>query len=188
MNDLVSVDRVRPFHGAGPGWESALAELLARLPLSSGVECAALGCATPRVLDVLADFAGPCGYVTPLDSDPAANACVWARALNNVSLLPITAATGGLLAGRFDLVHASGLLGESPAPERLLAEVAGLARPGGWVVLQEVDAASWELPAGHPRRDRSLRILRAAAVWSHPDCARFLPHWLRRAGLGEVQT
>ena len=106
MNDLVSVDRVRPFHGAGPG----------------------------------------------------------------------------------DVMHASGLLGASPAPERLLAEVAGLARPGGWVVLQEVDAASWELPAGHPRRDRSLRILRAAAARSHPDCARFLPHWLRRAGLGEVQT
>ena len=92
------------------------------------------------------------------------------------------------MAGRFDLVHASGLLGESSAPEKLLAEVAALARPGGWVVLQEVDAASWELPADHPRRERSLAILRAAAAWSRPDCVRFLPHWLRRAGLGEVQT
>ena len=63
-------------------------------------------------------------------------------------------------AGSFDLVHARTLLINIPDPATVVAEMARLARPGGWVAALEPDAVSVCYPP-LPAWDRLIEIFLA---------------------------
>ena len=169
-------------------------ELLARVSLRPGQAAIDLGCAPSGILDLLTAAVAPGGRVVGLDADAAhveaarrhAETC----ALPGVEVMTGDARDTGLPADGFDLVHARTLLVTIPAPEEVVAELARLARPGGWVAGQEPDVEHSLCYPPLPGWDRLRELLRLAFVRSgaDPDVGRRLPELFRAAGLEQVQA
>lgn len=161
--------------GVGPGWRAA-----------------DVGCGPIGIMDLLCDRVGATGAVVGVDREPPmiAMARDVAAELNlaNLALVEAEAAGTGLEPASFDFAHARLLLVNVPAPERVVAELAALVRPGGVVALQEVDWVSWMCQPPHPAWDRLRDALRDFRARRGLDVymGRRLPGLLRGAGLGEV--
>jgi ubiquinone/menaquinone biosynthesis C-methylase UbiE len=102
-----------------------------------------LGCGPSRILDLLADRAGPAGHVVGLDFEPAnvalAREFATERGLANVEVIQGDARRTGFPSASYDLVHARTLLVNIPDPATVVAEMVRLAQPGGWVAVLEPD-------------------------------------------------
>jgi SAM-dependent methyltransferase len=167
--------------------------LLDRVGVRPGWRAVDVGCGPLGILDLLAERVGPAGSVVGLDREPRmlamAREVVAARGLAGVTLATGEATATGLPRGTFDLAHARLLLVNVPRPERVLAEMAALVRPGGVVATQEVDWISWTCEPPHPAWDRLLRA--NEAVWNGRGMdvrvGRRLPGLLRAAGLADVE-
>ena len=121
------------------------------------------GCGPIGGLAVLAEMVGPAGRVVGVDfSEPTiqrARSVVAALGLENVELAvgdihDLDAAT---LGGPFDLAFTRCFLMHQADPVRTLGRIAGLLRPGGWIVAQE------PLPSPPPRSHPQLSAL--ATYW-----------------------
>jgi len=121
------------------------------------------GCGPIGALAVLAEMVGPAGRVVGVDfSEPTiqrARSVVAALGLENVELAvgdihDLDAAT---LGGPFDLAFTRCFLMHQADPARTLGQIAGLLRPGGWIVAQE------PLPSPPPRSHPQLSAL--ATYW-----------------------
>ncbi len=132
--------------GIGAGW--------------TAIDC---GCGPIGALAVLAEMVGPAGRVVGVDfSEPTiqrARSVVAALGLQNVELAVgdihnLDAATVG---GPFDLAFTRCFLMHQADPARTLGQIAGLLRPGGWIVAQE------PLPSPPPRSHPHLTAL--ATYW-----------------------
>jgi ubiquinone/menaquinone biosynthesis C-methylase UbiE len=126
--------------GIGPGW--------------TVIDC---GCGPIGGLAVLAETVGPAGRVVGVDfSEPSiarARSVVAALGLQNVELFAgdihdLDAAT---LGGPFDLAFTRLFLMHQADPVRTLGQIAGLLRPGGWIVAHEALASP--PPRSHPQLD-----------------------------------
>jgi len=95
----------------------------------------------------------------------------------------------GLPPDSFDLVHARTLLVTIPEPEQVLAEMARLARPGGWIASQEPDIENAFCYPPLPAWDRLREIFRASFGRSGADLlvGRRLTELYRQAGLEEIK-
>src|SRR5439155_1834557 len=120
------------------------AALLDRIGVRPGWRVLDLGCGPLGILDLLSERVGPAGEVVGLDREPQTVAMARdfaaERGLGNVRIAAGDAGATGLPRGSFDLVHARLVLVTVPDPERILAEMVALARPGGVVVVQDIDA------------------------------------------------
>lgn len=121
------------------------------------------GCGPIGGLAVLAEMVGPAGRVVGVDfSEPTirrARSVVVALGLENVEVAvgdihDLDAAT---LGGPFDLAFTRCFLMHQADPARTLGQIAGLLRPGGWIVAQE------PLPSPPPRSHPQLGAL--ATYW-----------------------
>jgi SAM-dependent methyltransferase len=136
----------------------------------------------------------PGGRVVGLDADPAlaAMAAEFAasRRLSCVEILTGDARHTGLPSGSFDLVHARTLLVNLPEPAQVVAEMARLARPGGWVAGMEPDTEYAMCYPPHPAFTRICEIFLVAAARSgaDPRIGRRVPELLRQAGLQDVRV
>jgi ubiquinone/menaquinone biosynthesis C-methylase UbiE len=168
------------------------ATLIDRAGLRSGQAAIDLGCGPRGILDLLAERVAPGGRVTGLDADPAhtAMAARFAaeRGLTNVAVMTADARATGLAPDSFDLVHARTLLVNVPRPAEIVAEMARLARPGGWVVAMEPDTEYALCYPPHPAFSRISEIYAQAARrnGADPVIGRRVPEMLREAGLDEV--
>jgi SAM-dependent methyltransferase len=119
------------------------------------------GCGPLGGLAVLAEMVGPAGRVVGVDfSGPAiqrARSMVAALGLANVDLFvgDIRYLDAATLGGPFDLAFTRGFLMHQADPARTLRQIAGLLRPGGWIVAQE------PLPSPPPRSHPHLSALAA---------------------------
>ena len=166
--------------------------LLDRTGLRPGNSVIDLGCGPRGILDLLAERVSPGGRVVGVDSDPAhtamASEFAAKRGLANVELITTDARDTGLPSGSFDLVHARTLLINVPEPAQVVAEMARLARPGGWVVAMEPDA---EYTVCYPpdaafSRLREIFPVVAGRNGADPHIGRRVPELFRQAGLHEV--
>ena len=165
--------------------------LLDRVGPRPGGNAVDLGCGPAGILDLLSARAGPGGHVTGVDNDgghaAAARAFAREHALANVQILQADARRTGLPGAAFDLVHARLVLVNINRPAEVVAEMARLARPGGWVAALEADILGLCYPP-HPAVDRLTELLMAG--YRHdgadPQLGRRLPHLLRGAGLTEI--
>jgi SAM-dependent methyltransferase len=168
--------------------------LLARTGLRPGQSAIDLGCGPRGTLALLAAAVGPSGRVTGLDADPAHVAAAGEYAaeagLGNVTVLAGDARDTGLPGAAFDLVHARTLLVTVPAPTAIVAEMARLARPGGWVACQEPDVEHCLCYPPLPEWDRLCELLALSFGRSGADLqtGRKLPELLRQAGLEQVEV
>lgn len=106
----------------------------------TAIDC---GCGPIGGLAVLAEMVGPAGRVVGVDfSEPAiqrARSVVAALGLGNVELVAgdIHDHETATLGGPFDLAFMRCFLMHQPDPVRTLSQIAGLLRPGGWIVAHE---------------------------------------------------
>jgi SAM-dependent methyltransferase len=170
------------------------AALVDKVRLRPGQSAIDLGCGPRGVLDLLAERVSPGGRVVGLDADPAhtAMAADFAaeRRLSGVEIMTADATSTGLPAASFDLVHARTLFINLPEPAGLAAEMARLARPGGWVAAMEPDVEHTLCYPPHPAFDRVCEIFRVVFSRNGANIAmgRQLPELFRQAGLADIEV
>lgn len=163
--------------------------LLDRIGVSTGWRAIDIGCGPLGILDLLAERVGPEGVVVGLEPDPAmldmARVSLAERGFGRLRLVAADAVSSRLPDESFDLVHERLVLANLPRPERIVAEMVRLARPGGVVALQDIDGLSWICEPPHPAWERVMEAVVAAWI-GDPFLGRRLPGLLRDAGLVDV--
>ena len=166
--------------------------LLDRVGLRSGHSAIDLGCGPRGILELLAERVAPDGRVVGLDAEPAhtAMAAQFAaeRRLSTVECATADARHTVLRSGSFDLVHCRTLLVNIPAPTEVVAEMARLARPGGWVAAMEPDSEYAMCYPPNPAFTRICEIFPAVFGRNGADhmIGRRVAELFRRVGLTDV--
>ncbi len=168
--------------------------LLDRVGLRPGDSAVDLGCGPRGILELLFERVSPGGRVVGLDGDPAhiamASELVEKRGLSDVEIVSADARHTGLPSGSFDLVHARTLLVTVPQPAEVLAEMARLARPEGWVAGLEPDTEAAICYPPHPAFNRLCEIFTIAFSrnGADPHIGRRMAELYRQAGLQDVMV
>jgi SAM-dependent methyltransferase len=133
-------------------------QLVNRLQLRPGAQAVDLGCGPLGILDVLAEQVGPTGRVVGVELEPRfitlARQLLAERMFDNVELVAADATETGLRSCAFDFAHSRLLLIVVREPERVVAELVRLVRPGGVVAVEEADICSWICEPVHPAWQR----------------------------------
>jgi len=128
--------------------------LLERVDIQPGWRVLELACGPRGVLELLAQGVGPTGAVTGLDINPVhvaqAREHVTSLGLGNVNVIEADARQTALPTGSFDLVYARLILINIPDPERVVAEMVRLVKPGGWIACEEADGGAMLCQPPHP--------------------------------------
>jgi SAM-dependent methyltransferase len=138
------------------------ARRLSRLGVGPGWRCLDVGAGTGSVARWLAECVGPSGQVVATDLNP--------RFLVGLGLPNLEARRHDILeddleAAHYDLVHCRAVLMHLPDPWRALRRMAAAVRPGGWLLVQELDFGSFgACDPGHPRAAEFDRIARATCA------------------------
>ena len=181
-------------------WEPAGRRVLEQIGSGAGARALDVGCGALGWLRLLSEWVGPQGAVTGTDIDEtmlsAADTFVASEGLGNVALIEDDLFASDLEPGSFDLVHARFQLAPLGRVDEQLASYLRLVRPGGMVVLEDVDPGSWHfLPPAPAIEDRLIPLVAQAFEMGSDDpwVARRLPRVLRAADVeptvrAEVQT
>jgi SAM-dependent methyltransferase len=167
--------------------------LLNRLDVQPGWRAIDIGCGPLGILQLLSEQIGASGRAIGLDREPSmialATTVTAERGLANVELVEGDASATGLPRDSFHLTHARTLLVHCPIPERVIDEMVSLARPGGWVAVQDVDCISWTCEPPHVAWDRLYAAVKTVFDQNGLDwfIGRRLPGMLRAAGLVDVR-
>jgi ubiquinone/menaquinone biosynthesis C-methylase UbiE len=174
--------------------DAALArEHLERVGLRPGMSVLDAGSGSGAVARVIAGLVGERGRVVALDLSGhrslAGRGIARAAGAGRIAFVAGDVCAPPLREGSFDLVWSRFLFGYLADPDRALARLAALARPGGKVAVGEVDGHGlfhWPLPprvaAGLPRFEAAL----AGAF--DPYAGRKLYARFRQAGLADVRV
>ena len=125
-----------------------------------------VGCGPGIDTIALAELVGPTGHVVGVDVDAAmiaeanrrakqAGCCAWCRHL------PVDAAALPLETGTFDSCRSERLFQHVHNPTGILAEMARVTKPGGWVVILDADHGTWSIDT--PEVDIERRLVRVLA-------------------------
>jgi SAM-dependent methyltransferase len=150
-----------------------------------GWRCLDIGAGGGAVARSLCARVGPSGRVAAVDLDTR-----FLEELDedNLDVHRRDVVADGVPGGGYDLIHTRMLLMHLPARDRLLEELVAALRPGGWLVLEELDRFPIDQLAEGLYGEVWSRVLDAfdaggvATTW-----ARRLPTLLDRAGLVEVE-
>jgi 2-polyprenyl-3-methyl-5-hydroxy-6-metoxy-1,4-benzoquinol methylase len=125
-------------------WDRYTRAYLEALRISPGWRCLEVGAGSGTMTRWLADRVSPGGKVVAADID--IRFLQWLKdPVVEVRRFDITSDQDE--AGAYDLVYARMVLMHLPQPDTHLAKMAGLVRPGGWLLVQDVDFAYLETPA-----------------------------------------
>lgn len=163
--------------------------MLDRFGPMQGWRCIDIGCGPGGITDLLSARVGPAGRVIGLDRNPAFLEHARRSAPDNVEFRLGDAYSADLPAATFDLVHMRFVASTAGNPERLIAEAARLARPGGIVALQEPDGSTLNCYPPHPAWEQLKSAFLAAfkGVGSDIELARRLYYTVWQAGLVDIQ-
>jgi SAM-dependent methyltransferase len=170
-------------------WEPAGEHLVADLDPGSGRRVLEIGCGSMGWLRILSRWVGEAGEVVGTDLDEAMLAAAQSfcaeHSLGNVHLLRDDIFASALPAASFDLVHLRFLLAPLGRAAEQVALACALARPGGWIVLEEPEAGSWrENPlAPAAAQLRSLIVEAFARAGGDFNAGRRLPEYLQASGV-----
>lgn len=162
----------------------------AELRIEPGMRVLELGCGTGDDSRALAELVGPTGEVVGIDASEAM--ITVARRRTDGTGLPVTFHVGDAMqldlpTDSFDAVRCERLLVHVPDPAGVLGEMVRVTRPGGRVVVVDVDMDC--MPLDLPRLDRDL-LRRAvhgmADAMATGQIGRQLPRRFREAKLEAV--
>ncbi|HET9325645.1 MAG TPA: methyltransferase domain-containing protein [Candidatus Eisenbacteria bacterium] len=173
-------------------WAPETEILLDRIGVEPGWKCADLACGPAGILGILARRVGSEGLVIGADrgdelARQAQHATLEAGQLQ-VQLVVTDLLDPALGESSFDLVHLRFAL-HLVDPEAAVARMTRLAKPGGFVAIQEPDLASWRYRPATAAWPRLLAALTAAIADSgDPNVGRRAPDLLEAAGLEGVSV
>jgi SAM-dependent methyltransferase len=174
-------------------YDAASRRVLAGAGVTAGWRCWEVGAGSGSVAAWLAERVGSAGSVLVTDIDLR-----WlgeVRDRENVTVLRHDVVRDELPAGEFDLIHARAVLLHLPQRQLVLDRLIGCLRPGGWLVVEDLDG-SWTPVLAAPSRNAAelfndvhgvfLDVLRLEGVdpgWGRALFAAFNGH-----GLVDVRT
>jgi SAM-dependent methyltransferase len=170
-------------------WEPAGRTLLAQLPNGFGRSALDIGCGVMGWLRILSEWVGPGGSIVGADVDETmltgAKAFTEAEGLRNVTLTKDDLFASQLPPRSFDLVHSRFEIAPLGRVEEQIAIYRRLVRPGGWIVLEDPDTASWRVNPEAPAITRLIGLIAEGfrAAGGNIDAGRKLPALLRGLGL-----
>lgn len=170
-------------------WEPAAEALLEAIDLPPGAAAVDVGCGPMGWLRALHRKVAPSGSVVGTDVDErllqAAGALATAESLYEVELVRDDLFASALPAAAFDLVHARLQIGTLGRAAEQMQALRRLARPGGWLVLEDADAGSWRVHPDAPATHALIDLLRQAfrAAGGDLDAGGSLPALLRAVGV-----
>src|SRR5262245_34117914 len=136
--------------------------LLARVGVTEGMRCLDVGCGLGAVTLELARRVGPAGQAVGIDLDEPV--LELARQDAEQQRLPAVFRVGSVLElaeePTYDLVHARFLLSHLARPDEAMRRLAGAARPGGVVVVEDTDFAGHFCHPACPAFDRYVALYR----------------------------
>jgi ubiquinone/menaquinone biosynthesis C-methylase UbiE len=128
-------------------------QLLGRIGILPGWRAVDVGCGPIGILDLLSERVGPRRLVMGLEREPLfcemAREEISKRGLKNVKIVQGDALSTGLEKQSFNLVHERLVLLNVQDREAFLAEMVSLLRPGGVIVLEDIDSVSWVCHPAH---------------------------------------
>ena len=144
-------------------WEPSGRQLLSKLDGGSGARALDVGCGAMGWLRILAEWVGPSGQVVGLDIDEsmlkAARSFLEEEGIANVELVVDDLFDSRLEPQSFDLVHARYQIAPLGRGSEQVASHRRLLKPGGSLVLEEWDLASWHFNPTAPAAGRMIRLL-----------------------------
>lgn len=170
-------------------WEPAGSRLLELLGPGDGLRVVDLGCGCLGWLRLLSEWVGARGEVVGTDvSDAlldAARELVAAERLANVRLLHDDLFASKLPKRAFDIVHARFQIAPLGRPGEQFAAYRQLVSPGGRIVLEDPDSASWHYNPAAESAERLIRLILDAfrAAGGDFDAGRSEADLLRAHGL-----
>jgi len=163
--------------------------MLERIGVGAGWTCLDLGCGPGGIAALLSTRVGKSGRVVGLDADAAFIEYARQHAAPNVEFIVGDAYRTKLAGGGFDLVHTRFIASTAGEPENLIREAIRLAKPGGFVAMQEPDMASLNCYPPNESWDQLKAAMLGAFARAGTDIclARRLYELARLAGLADVQ-
>ena len=161
------------------------ARSLDAIGVEAGWRCLEVGGGGGSVTRMLCDRVGPAGRVTAVDLDTR---FLEELGEGNLEVCRRDVVADGLPGDAYDLIHARLLLMHLPTREKFLEEMAAALRPGGWLLVEDMDVFPFQtLAEGVFAQvwDAVNRGLEAAQA--DPRFARHLPELFDRAGLEEIE-
>lgn len=168
--------------------------LLDQIDLRPGGRAVDIGCGPQGILDLLSEKVGPSGKVIGIEQSQAtaerARQFAKSRGLENVEIVRANANHSGLRRASFDFIHARLVLINIPEPQKVVDEMAALARIGAIVASHEGDWHGWICDPPSAARDTLFEICDSYARDIGIDLAigRKSHRLLRAAGLEDVRV
>ncbi|MDX2171036.1 MAG: methyltransferase domain-containing protein [Deltaproteobacteria bacterium] len=165
--------------------------LLARAGVGAGMTCLDVGCGGGDVSVELARLVGPRGRVIGIDMDATkidlARREAAALGLANVEFRVATIAQPGVTGG-IDVAYARFVLTHLPDPQAVLAQLRGVLRPGGRMVVEDIDFTGHFAHPDAPAFRRYVYLYTQVVQrrGADPNIGLRLPGLLLAAGYGGV--
>jgi SAM-dependent methyltransferase len=170
-------------------WEPAGRQLLSKVGGGSGGRALDVGCGAMGWLRILSEWVGPSGQIVGADIDEsmlnAARSFLEDEEIANVELVVDDVFESKLEPQSFDLVHARYLIAPLGRGREQVASHRRLVKPGGSLVLEEWDLASWHFNPTAPAAERLIRLLSEIFAGLGGEAGRGLPEVLREIGIEE---
>ena len=166
--------------------------LLDRIGLTDAASAIDVGCGVLGILPQLRARVGPAGRVVGLDVEPrllGLAAELAGRRGIGIETVRADAAATGLPTGEFDLVHARALLQHLAQREAVLDAMIAAAKPGGWIVVSDVDWIQYDaqpVPEPFATLSRVLRELSSSQHGYDGTWGRMLVDAFTARGLADV--
>jgi SAM-dependent methyltransferase len=122
------------------GYDPGTVSRLESLGVGPGWSCLEVGAGAGSITRWLGRRVGTEGEVVAVDLDTSFLDVFDA---DNVEIRQMDLRLDSLPQNRFDLVHTRFVLGHIPEREEILDKLIGALRPGGWLLLEELDCFAW---------------------------------------------
>ena len=167
--------------------------LFDQIGIGPGSRVVEIGCGPQGCLELLSDRVGAEGYVIGVELSELAVATARGfladRGITNAEVRQGHGAATGLETQSFDFATARLVLVNIPEPEKIVAEMAALVKPGGVVALHEADWIAHLCDPALPEWDRLMQALVTYSKENGIDLfiGRRIARMLRAAGLTDIR-